>query len=243
MGEEENKFEIEFTRHVLSLFGTLYDQMACPYLGPIKEYNDIVDDSDDIPSFDSHICDLRLRQIYSQLDPEATRDQYFQNLEEKVEMLEEKSHEKDLGEIVIGEKLAPRTSSGKVLDKEITQRRKETEEKSRKAQFMRKTIDRENRRMQQRQEVSADHRYLKDLNKQARKNHEEEVSINRAFVQAKREEAHMKKQYVQKRRQEELRRQEKAEKMMKEVLSRNQRTKRNEEDLRARKQKDVRRKS
>lgn len=68
---ESRLFEEEFAAHVFSLFASLYDSRASPYMGPI-EYSseeeaeeEIFDESESYPAFGSALCDFRLRDSYN----------------------------------------------------------------------------------------------------------------------------------------------------------------------------------
>lgn len=125
---EPLSLQAEFTRHVLSLFGSLYDNRAAPYIGPIQPdllieptRNDEEEDDDDIgaPQFETALCDFKLKEAYK-LD-EDTRGELIGALSGNSDNISENS--KTSTSFDLGPRLSPRTEKGTTIETELKKKR------------------------------------------------------------------------------------------------------------------------
>jgi hypothetical protein len=140
-GQQELTLEQDFTRHIFSLFGSLYDSRASPYIGPIPppDGEEPAPDDDAMPPLDASLCDFRLRLSYT--NEVDSRPAVLDELAAKGEAIVISAADpKSISTIVLGDKLPARTVSGRSADADFQARRKEALLRSRKvAEIRRKT--------------------------------------------------------------------------------------------------------
>lgn len=137
--QEPLTLEADFTLHVLSLFGTLFDNRAAPYIGviPPDDIQPKVDEEEDgegyyepPPPFETSLCDFRLRAQYKN-ELEA-RQGLIDELTARCEVINENSQKPEAKTIVLGDRLVPRNEKGTSTETELKKKRTEFLEKSRK---------------------------------------------------------------------------------------------------------------
>jgi hypothetical protein len=144
----ELTFETDFTRHIFSLFASLYDSRASPYLGPIPppEGEESALDDDAAPPLDTSLCDFRLRLSYT--NEVDARPNVLDELAAKGEAIVIAAADpKALTPIILGDRLPARTVTGKPLDADFQTRRKEALLKTRKVADKRRKAAIDERRL------------------------------------------------------------------------------------------------
>lgn len=133
--------ETEFTRHILSLFGSLYDSRATPFIGHIDESaHDFVsqtirteeeeEDNEDFeryPPLESMLCNFRLEELYTA--EVKARKLLMDELASKEELIQEASKRQEDNQIALGERLPGHTPQGQSIESELIRKRKEAHEK------------------------------------------------------------------------------------------------------------------
>ena len=192
-------FEADFTRHIFSLFASLYDCRASPYIGPIPETEEPhgeeeESDLETFPPFDSSLCDFRLRNAYqNEID---SRPQVLDELTAKAEGIQSSAKSPDAPkEIILGERLAPRTVAGKTSEVELRRQRNEAMMRSLRAQEWRRERAAEERRKRAQRVVDVDRKERKEILKYVQ-------DMRKADVEAKHERANERRSAMLKRRRE-----------------------------------------
>lgn len=187
--EGELTFEQDFTRHIFSLFGSLYDARASPYIGgiPPEEINEEEDlDVEELPTLDSSLCDFRLKNAYqTEID---NRPERLTALKDKSDIIFQNAENPEfVKEFIIGERLPARSVSGRTSEIEIKKKRLEAVEKSKKAARIRREKMAEQRRQKTQRVVSADREERKEIKKylEEMKKAEEEAKHERAEEKVK----------------------------------------------------------
>ncbi|OHT11592.1 inner centromere protein [Tritrichomonas foetus] len=217
--------EADFTRHVLSLFGSLFDYRAAPYIGPIPP-DDIQPEEEEEdtyeppPPFSSSLCDFRLRASYKQ-DVDS-HPALIDELTAKGETIIENTKNPESQTIILGERLAARSMSGKTTETELKMKRNEALEKSRQAASARrkKFIDaRKNATMELAQREREDY---KELMREFEKMKKAEMKQRQAFAEVRREAMVKRREEQLKKRAIEIRKQEEARRTVENVTYRSQ---------------------
>ena len=158
---EPLSFEADFTRHIFSLFASLYDSRASPYIGPMPPTEEApVEEEDDLesePPFASSLCDFRLRTAYqNEVD---SRPQVLEEMAAKAETIQGNASNPDAPkELILGERLPARLASGKTSEIELRKQRLEAIEKSRRCAELRKDRENEERRKRAQKVLDVDRR-------------------------------------------------------------------------------------
>lgn len=221
--ESTTTFEQDFTRRLFSLFGSLFDPRASPFLGPVPvSASDENDQEDDIiPPFESSLCDYRLRSVYkAEMDSRKTT---LEDLSAKSDQVVDNSNNPNFNqEIVLGDKLPPRSITGKTSDAELASLRRENEIKRAKMAEMRrqKQIEYRSQLMQERRERDRKD-YLEDL-KLIMKRDQELKKANKAKADAMREKMRIRREKEKERREREMLLQEEASTSVRSVSYRTQ---------------------
>jgi hypothetical protein len=108
--------QADFTKHLMSLFGALYDSRACPYIGPIAPTDPPADvpvgELPDAAPFESSLCDFRLKLAFS--SDVDNRQSILDGLAAKSATLQTNIAKPDAPtKVVLGERLPARTPAGK----------------------------------------------------------------------------------------------------------------------------------
>lgn len=135
MSQEEVPFNTDVSRHIFSLFASLYDSRASPYMGPMAvsdyagEEEDEEPEVEAWPSFESSLCDFRLRHSYA--NEEEARANVLSGIAAKVEGVHQKIESGEHpDEFVIGERLPARSPAGKSSEAELQKTRRDNAERA-----------------------------------------------------------------------------------------------------------------
>lgn len=211
--EVQLSFEADFTRRLFSLFGSLFDPRASPFMGPVPVNEGEEEDQDEIPTFDSSLCDYRLRAVYN-AEVEA-RKTTNEDLAAKSEQIIDNSHNPE--QIVLGDPLPPRSASGRTSDAELARQRRENDIRRQKAAELRRQrqIARKEKELQEQKERDRkDYQSDMDLIKKTR---QQELQHNKAKAEALREKMRIRRETEEERRQVDMQRQEEAAQTIKSI--------------------------
>lgn len=211
--EEQLSFEADFTRRLFSLFGSLFDPRASPFMGPVPVTEGEEEEQDDIPTFDSSLCDYRLRAVYN-AEVEA-RKTTNEDLAAKSEQIIDNSQNPE--QIVLGDPLPPRSASGRTSDAELARQRRENDIRRQKAaeQRRQRQIARKEKELQEQKERDRkDYQSDMDLIKKTR---QQEFQHNKAKADVLREKMRIRREAEEERRQIDMQRQEEAAQTIKSI--------------------------
>lgn len=224
--EEPLSLEADFTLHVLSLFGTLFDNRAAPYIGviPPDDIQPKVDEEEDgegyyepPPPFETSLCDFRLRASYKgELD---SRQGLIDELSARSENINEQSKNPDI-KVVLGDRLVPRNEKGMSTEQELKKKRSEFLEMSRKKAVERRSkilTKKKNKNMETAQSEREESRKL--LN-EYKKIQEAEMKQRQASAAKRRSEMEKRRQLQMEKRENELRKTEIAQKTIENITYR-----------------------
>lgn len=200
---EDLSLEAEFVRHTLSLFGTLYDNRAFPYIGNV-DYDVTIDDDEIIeeeeedvydphPPFESMLCNFRTRETYN--NELNSRKGAIEEITAKEEIISEIASKPESDNLVIGEHLQPHNTLGKTLEEEMNKKRKEGLEKSQYARNKRRELY-----------LSTKKNATMDAGRKAYKESKDIIAYIEKMKRAEENERH---KFAEKRKEEMLRRREK----------------------------------
>ena len=225
---EPLSFEADFTRHIFSLFASLYDSRASPYIGPMPPTEEApVEEEDDLesePPFASSLCDFRLRTAYqNEVD---SRPQVLEEMAAKAETIQGNASNPDAPkELILGERLPARLASGKTSEIELRKQRLEAIEKSRRCAELRKDRENEERRKRAQKVLDVDRRERKDILAHIRKLREADFEARHERAAARRRAMEKRRKEMEERRQQEFYQTEEARKAVMSISYRSPRGK------------------
>lgn len=204
---EPLSFEADFTRHIFSLFASLYDSRASPYIGPMPPAEDgpgeEEDDLESEPPFASSLCDFRLRTAYqNEVD---SRPQVLEEMAAKAETIQGNVNNPDSPkELILGDRLPARMASGKTSEFELQKQRREAVEKARRVAEVRKDREAEERRKRAQKVLDVDRRERKDILAHIQKLRQADVEARHERVLARRRAMEKRRKEMEERRQREF---------------------------------------
>lgn len=211
--QEQLSLEADFTLHVLSLFGTLFDNRAAPYIGviPPDDIQPTIDEEEDgesyyepPPPFETSLCDFRLRAQYkAELD---ARQSLIDELTARGEIINENSGKPESQKIVLGDRLVPRNEKGTSTESELKKKRAEFLEKSRK-----KAVERRSKLLTERKNrIQETARSEREESQKLKKEYEK---IKAAEENQRKKDAAHRREQMEKRRQMQMQKRENEMKM------------------------------
>ena len=224
--KEPLSLEADFTRHVLSLFGSLFDNRAAPYIGliPPDDIEPEVDEEEEDayeppPPFSSSLCDYRLRTTYRQ--EVESRPALIDELSARGETIVEGGSNAPT-KIELGERLPSRNTAGKTTEQELKLlRTKNLEERKRVADERRRKYL-EARKNASLELAHKEHQEYKELMKEFEKMKKAETKQRQQFAQKRRDEMVKRREAQLRKRNAELRKQEDARIQFQKITYRSQ---------------------
>jgi hypothetical protein len=182
---EELTFEADFTRHIMSLFTSLFDSRACPYMGPIAPSTDAQVAAEpevpDLPGFDTSLCDFRLKLSYQNEvnDRPAILDQLAAKSDALRANVAKPGAET---KVVLGDPLPARTPEGKPADAERQAARLQAAKKCKKAAMYRRTTSLDQRRNAAKTTAGEGRRDWEWLMRQVNEIRQAELEVRKEFA-------------------------------------------------------------
>lgn len=228
---EELSLEAEFVRHTLSLFGTLYDNRAFPYIGDV-DYDVTKDDDEPIeeeeedhydthPPFESMLCNFRTREVYkNELNGRKTA---IDEITAKEENISENANKIECDTVMIGDRLASHNVFGRTLEEEISKKRKEAIEKSTNLRNKRREIYLNNKKQATMMSGRQGYKESKDLIAYIEKMKKAEEKERHKFAEKRKEEMLRRREKQIERKEIEFQKQEEARKTIQNISYRSNR--------------------
>lgn len=216
--EEPLSLEADFTLHVLSLFGTLFDYRAAPYIGtiPPDDIQPVYEEEEDgelyyepPPPFETSLCDFRLRAQYK-AELEA-RQSVIDDLAARGELINENSKKPESKNIVLGDRLVPRNEKGTSTESELKKKRTEFQEKSRQKAVERRSKVLTQRKNRAQETARSERAETKQLFEEFKKIQEAEMRQRKAAAAKRRSEMEKRREIQMRKREENMRKTEEAQ--------------------------------
>ncbi|KAK8893462.1 hypothetical protein M9Y10_021884 [Tritrichomonas musculus] len=217
--DEPLSLEADYTLHVLSLFGTLFDPRAAPYIGviPPDDIQPKVEEEEDgegyyepPPPFETSLCDFRLRAAYKG-ELEA-RQSVIDDLAARGELINENSKKPESKNIVLGDRLVPRNEKGMPTESELKKKRAEFLDKSIKKAAERRSKVLTQKKNKNQDTAQSEREETRQLMEEFKKIRDAEVKQRKAAAAKRRAEMEKRREMQMRKREEHLRKTEEAQK-------------------------------
>jgi hypothetical protein len=191
----------------MSLFGSLYDSRASPYIGPIPPSDPPADlptpELPEVAPFESSLCDFRLKLAFA--NDIDNRQSVLDGLAAKAATLQANAAKPDAPtKVVLGERLPARTATGKNAEAARQEGRLAATAKIQKAALYRKNHALDDRKSNTRRLAEGSRRDEQALLRQIQEIRSAEFAVRHEFAEARKLQMIRRKKDMDARRAEEL---------------------------------------